>query len=677
MPARHPRLVALAAAALTAAAHAQPKPLLDLGAAPQAPAAGQGAGALALADDLRKQADDLSRSGSDRDRARGACRRFIQTLLTSGEAMGPGGSGRIVIARTLARGLPDIDRLITASEGPLGDAQAALLARDVESAARRLDEHADPWRATRDAFALLTRTLSAAPNSGWVDQDPQPDAALDIDAWARAGLSDSSVATLKDLDTLTAGALRWPPYQASALHIRRALREAANLLTAPPPWLPDPARRAAAAQFEAAAAALTDEAHAPGALASLRRMATLETLGARLSVLEDSPAIKRTRTEFAKAVEIAPPDPTTQASRLAAFDHTLDLVHPTFPDERTLVRQARPAWRVLQTSLKPTELKLTQVLPDVLSRDDALTDPGVAAAVAAHRRTIQDLQALAALNAAMVEPGAGEPSVTGPWKLAADRLFKLGQDMGKPSTHDESLTNLRDLATQTQEFMLLPGEIALRDAAKSTDKSSSWAVLTGDRAQPLLSEVSDRRGTWLSGWDKAGYAGAPAEVQRLRTLRDLMTILDAASMLIPAGSDAATPFASLNAWPGVELSPDALAALIAGLADKTAEATRLITGGDAGACAKALDQIRPAFAAALLIGHLAREAADRKISPETPVLLEIGSGGPVEGLTWRADAAARLAAICRYAEEVPIARKLGARDRAESLLKYVNARAAE
>jgi hypothetical protein len=225
--------------------------------------------------------------------------------------------------------------------------------------------------------------------------------------------------------------------------------------------------------------------------------------------------------------------------------------------------------------------------------------------------------------------------------------------------------------------MLLPGELALRDAAKSTDKSSPWAVLTGDRAQPLLAEIGDRRGTWLSGWDKAGYAGAPAEVQRLRTLRDLMTILDAAAMLMAAGGDAPTPFAALNAWPGVELSPDALAALTAGLADKTAEATRLITGGDAAGCAKVLDQIRSAHAAALLIGRLAHEALDRKIPAATPVLLGIACGGPVQSLTWQADAAAKLAAICRYAEEVPIVRKLGAKDRADSLLRYINSRAAE
>src|SRR5690349_20638896 len=120
--------------------------------------------------------------------------------------------------------------------------------------------------------------------------------------------------------------------------------------------------------------------------------------------------------------------------------------------------------------------------------------------------------------------------------------------------------------------------------------------------------------------------------------------------------------------------------LTAGLADQLAEATRLITTGDAPACAALVERTRKSHAAALLAARLCREAARRAIAPDAsssaPVLLEMATGGPTPA-SWLADQAARLADICRYTEESLTAKKLGAKDRAQALLTFVNARAAE
>lgn len=648
------------------------KPLLDLGAAPKPPAAGQGAGAIALADELRDQGQSLANRPDDREHARAAARMLARTLLTSGESMGPDGSMRIVLGRTLARGLPEIDRAIGALEGETGAAQASLLATDLTAAARSLDDpKADPWRETRDGFALLSRGLKPDDRTGWIDESLKADEPLagEIDRWSSA-LSFSAVdrEALVQLDALATAGVGWPAYHAAAVHLRRAAREACDGMSS----LPEPTRSGALDQFKAALHLPAEQRAA--AFMQLRRIARLAALALRVQSLDDAPAIKRLRTELARALsEPAPTDAAAESARLAALERTLALLHPKLPDERTIVRQLRPAWRVLAAALRPTEQKLVQALPEVLTRADAATDPGITSAIAAQRRAVQDIDLLLNLNTAMADQGTGEPGLNGLWKLAADRAFKLGQDLAKPTAHDEALAGLRELASQTQDFNELPGEAELK-AASRTDPSA-WSVLTGGQTQPLLAEIAGRRGTWLSGWDRNGFAAAPAEVARLRALRDLMAALDDAAAITPASGDFTPQFAALNAWPGFELSTGALAALTAGLREQTVEATRLITAGDAPGCAKITDRIRTDYAAALLIGRLAREAADRKVPVPAPTLLEAAAGGPVEGLSWQSGG--RLAELCRYAEEIPAARKLGAKDRAGALLRYVNARAGE
>src|SRR5215475_7267873 len=97
------RFVTLLVLPLASLAHAQNKPLLDLTAAPTAPAPGSGAGTLALADSLNSQSDQIERAGGTR--AATEIRRLAADLLSSGEKAGQPGSGRVVLGRTLADGI--------------------------------------------------------------------------------------------------------------------------------------------------------------------------------------------------------------------------------------------------------------------------------------------------------------------------------------------------------------------------------------------------------------------------------------------------------------------------------------------------------------------------------------------------------------------------------------------
>lgn len=682
---------------------AQRQPLLDLGAAPRAPAPGQGAGVLALAEELRKQADEVEHKpgAAARERAMGGARKLARALLTTGEQMGDKGSQRNVMGRTLARGMAGIDRVIAAcvDQTPeTGNAEVALAARDMLAAAAGVENQgADAWRLVRDGLAGLTQAASRQGSVtgafGWIDQWTEQDGPLagDVDAWVKApGVTPVTGQTIRELDALAESGLAWPAYRAPARHLRVAVRGGAGLLGGGPAWIPDTARRSLGEQFSVAIKQLATEADRDAGITALRRLARLGVLAARVDTLDDNPAVKRVRSALVQAMSA----PDTEARQLEAFDRVLDLdlARGKLPDEKALIRQVRPAWRVLGAGLKASEQKLEGALPEVLTHVDAMTDPGVASIIASHRRAIQDMEVLASLNTAMIgdaAPGtraSAEPAVAERWKRVADRVFKLGQELSKPDTKDTALTALRQMAQEIGNFTTLPGEESLREAVRlarlAAEKNepppnSAWSVLTGGKASALLSEISDRRGGWLAGWDKAGYAGSKGDVERLAALRGLMAVLEDAAAITTAGdADFIPAYAALQAWPGWELSDDGFRAIAGGLSGQTAGATLAIVNGDAGKCASLVETIRSERAAALLAGRLAREGAGRGLKAlglDGAALYEVGAGGP--GAGWMAASADEIADVCRYAEEAAVARKLGAKDRAEEILKFVNARA--
>jgi hypothetical protein len=140
-------------------------------------------------------------------------------------------------------------------------------------------------------------------------------------------------------------------------------------------------------------------------------------------------------------------------------------------------------------------------------------------------------------------------------------------------------------------------------------------------------------------------------------------------------------YAALQQWPGWDLSwtsMNTLASGPGGLMDQVSEASKLTLAGDTAKGADALAKIRRDFAIPLLAGRLAHEGQARGlIVINTPgaALLELASGGPIRTRSWMADWTDELDDVCRYTEEAMAARKLGAKDKAESILKFATMRA--
>lgn len=675
----------------TSAIAQQPKPLLDLGSGPKAPEAGTGAAAGALVEDMRRQADEIGhRAGATtRDQARAAARAFIRQLAATGEAAGQRGSQRLLIARTLARGLREIDSRIPADGAPGSSVSCTLLRDDLELAAAALTPDADPWRVTRDAFATITQ-LAPQNIAGW-PEDPHLDAALilpfgaEIELWAKLpGVSAEAAATLRELDAITTTAESWTAYGPAARQLRAAVRSAAGTLQSPISYLPDAAKKIMGEQFSGAVLKLDKDDRREAGLVELRRLAHLGRIAARAGEVEDQGLARKIRLSLIQLMGSSQPDLGGEARTLEAFERGLDLLASKgrLPDERDLARQLRPLNRALVPTLRDAERKLLAALPDLLTRLDAMTDPGVLATISAYKRAVRDLEIIGELNAAMIgekTATSGEPVVSDRWKRIADRVLKLGQDAARPELRESALEAVRGMGEQIAQFTKLPGEDSLRDSAQKAknaapDKpvSTAWTALTGGREGSLVSEISDRRGGWLDGWDRAGYAGSAGEVQRLMALRELMGVLDVARGLIETGPGSAT---ALNSWAGWEISGDGLKALAPDLAGMTSEATRMIVEGEAATCVEQVNKIREQCAGALLAARLARAAAESKQVFPADAMLEAGCGGPVAGVHWMARFADELADVCRYADEVAAAQKLGAASRAEAMLKFIGTRA--
>lgn len=657
-----------------------PGQTLDLGGGPSAPPPGSGAATRAMAEDLVRQAAATNSAGDAAASARAAARVLAARLISTGEAMGQTGSARIVLGRTLARGMEDLDRAIGSITGPTAEADLSLLARDFAAAAAALaPPEADACRITRDALAgVLGRGGEAA---GWIDE-PALAAPMvaplgpELAAWSAApGVAPEAIEALRGLDAVFEAAETWGAYRPAAARLRAAVRAAAAAPLGTQQWVPAATRERLGADFSAAARELASDniAGAPAALARLGRLARLIS---RVDELDDSAPGRRVRAAVADAAA------GLGGGGLDAMERTLDLALFKPADDRSLVRHVRPAWRIIAPTLRQTEQKLLGAMPEILARPEAMTDPAVLSAIAAHRRVVQDLQMLAGLSATLGERGidlAVKPGEQGPqprWVRISDRVLRLGQDMAKPEGRDEALASLRELAGQLERFLELPGEASLRRGGPA------WEVLAGGKQSALLSEISDRRGGWLDGWDRQGYAGAAGDIQRLDSLRaimetmhDLVPVVEATDARAATGGSAYT---ALLAWPGWELSPESLGELCRGMSDRTAEAVALITSGDAAKAQETVAQVRRDFAVAILAGRLARELEGRGQSPERTALSEAAAGGPAPGQSWMAERAAALADICRYGEEAAAAWKAKeSQDRAESLTRFVNRLAAE
>lgn len=686
---RSRRLIGVAAAGLVGLGvpAAAQKPLLDLTAAPGPPAAGSGTAALALADQLAAEAAAIQ-SKSDRPEAhlRAELRRLAQTLVGSGEKAGQTGSARVVLGRTLVGALPALDSAIAGATEP----QVLLASEDVAAAIRELGGgNPDPDLVVRDALAWLGALVTDPPAlGGWIDDQagppPQPLGGR-IDVWAGLpGVSPEAIAVIREFEdnALAAGAV----YAASAQRTRGLLLEAAAAMDAPAAWMSEPARRALGEQFSAAVKLLGARAMRAQALDGLSRLSRLAEVLRQIDALEDSPATKKVRAAAAQVIAL--PAAQTDPQTLDAMIRLLKLAGArlTWGDEKALVRQLRPGWKAAVNAAKPSEQRLLSVLPDVLRKPEAMTDPATLSAVTAHKRAVEDVQGLMDISRAFAGPGGGgaEPAAAPAWAHAADRVMKVCQDLASPAKKELSQQHLRSLITHIQTCWQIPGEEDLRGAVKSDagkpERTSIWAKLAGGKDGSLATEITDRRAGWINAWMKGAIVGSDGE--RLAVTRALIAVMADAGPVVqtPGAGKPGPAYAALQQWPGWELPWTTMASLSAGLAEQCAEATRVLLSGDAGKAAAMVEKIKADYPIPLLAGRLARQARARGLAADTTlgsVVRELTSGGPIAARSWMGRWTGQLDDVCRYAEESVAARRLGARDKADAILKFANSRALE
>ncbi len=693
---------ALAALTLGGVARAQ---LLDLpGGASGIADPGPGIGVLGLVDRLREEADELdAKKGDVPAGARAAIRRAAAELMARGDGAGAAGSATVLLGRTLAARLEDWDRLL-GEEGSIPEPVAALLAHDLNGAVASGALIVSPETTLRDAMAdLVAGAGQPAGMFGWVEAEPVPrdlgsQFTKEVEAWGTVpGVSPETIGAIRGLAATLAEADGWVAYRRSGARVRLLLMEGAGVLREVE-WIDDVARRALAEEFDRGAAEFADSGTRGSGSARLERLALIAGLIRETERLDASGpgagvgAVRRVRAAVVQAATRAAGDPSAER-RVAENSRRvlgLALARQDLPAESALVRQARPAWRHLLAAARRDEPQMLAALPDILRRPDAMTDPGIVAAVGRMQRTIDDLRGLAALCATMADGGAGEgrePVVANDWEPVGARVLELGQRMARGDEPERMVQHLRTFADRVSRLMRLPGEARLDAAlAAGGDEREVWDALTGSKAADLPPDFADRRRVWIRGWTQGKDDTEASEIARLENLRLLMGTLDDVTRVeavLREARDTGEPmpraYRPLQCWPGWEMSIEALTVLREGLVARLGDGVVLVLGPEQERAAKELEAIRVEFAAVRLCGRLLGLAEARGLG-DAGAPYEVVTGGPYEsgpGASWLGEHRAAIADVCRYAEEIGPAVSLGDRERVGRLRAFVNARAVE
>jgi hypothetical protein len=659
------------------------------------PPPGTGADILSLADALDRSIINLQAQspGPGTDAAIGL-RRIARALARDGEKAGAPGSGRILLARTIANDLAVLDDAL--ARGGIDPAILLMLAANLsEQSAPRFASAAPAEldRLLRDALAPLLDATGAPPGPwGWAADPPAPPdpsapLAPDLDRWAAIpGLTPEAIAALRELDGTLSEAEHWTAYRVSAALLRAEVRAASAALPAPgvQPWLAPEARERLARDFSEAAVALgTPGPSRDAGRSEMRRLASAARAAAAADRLPADNPGKRVRTALSDLLRNPATDREAEARALENFNSAAAnvLARTGFGEDRPLVRHLRPAWKALDKDCQAAEQALIDILPRLLQFGDALTDPAVLTPIAGQRRALDDLESLSAVSALLLKPRAtpaapglpldpsrpqipdtprpapsqrdSEPAAG--WKPVADRLLKISQDLNKPDAREAALSQFRDFASHVARLADLPGESDFRTLSGNSSSPPGWDAVTGGRAAELPPAIAAAREAWLQAFGKAGASDAP-RLELLATLMDQLSAAAAAqAALQPSGPPGtAKGRGSLNPWPGWELTSRAQDALVRPARDSLAKATALVLTGSDGPAAEALAATRSQFAALFLFGRLERRAAVLGFgsgSAAQSAVAELACGTPLDPDAWLVTQRDELAHICRYVEE--------------------------
>lgn len=662
---------------------------LSLGARPARP--DSSVAAIALRDRL-DAAIAASPKATERQRAGVAIRSLARHLTQRAMDAGPRAGAHLIVARTLAANFQELDRLL-ADEDLVDDALIALLLHDLEITDRDLPlEPEDLDRFMRDTFAQILDRLPDPPGAyAWTgeSQPIEPHAALS-DAWldtlVAAGIAGDAAQAVLNIREDVREALAWRAYRAEASRLVRSIEGAGAVIDERFTWVPPSSRDALVRSIGTHFLSL-DSDRRDAAIQSLDALARAGAAFELAHRLGDGPYATQARSALVQLAVAANLSRPAESARLDAFTRVLLLALASLPDERRTIRQLRPIHRLALGEADRTEALLLRSLAPVLQRDDAMADPGTVAAIGAHRQSVGDVRDIAAVSRWLAEQGAGlpEPIASPERRAIADHLLTLTRD---DADYDQAVAMIRDLAGQIDRFDQLPGESELRLAAMRagtgslTGASTIWADATGYRQNEIVALVDRLRNAWSEGWSRRFELGNhPTDFAQFDAARMLVETIGWAQIVSADAASTADDRAvrsPLQAWPGFELSPAALRAIMPPTAD-LAEAARLLVADRPGDTMDVMRKLRADHPAFELIARLESQAAAHSLertAEDDQVLYELCSGPPPAPWraqqAWLASSREDIADLCRYAEELAALRALNDTPRADATRAYVD-----
>lgn len=362
-----------------------------------APAPGEGMNSLALVESLQKEIAELSKPGVPGSALRSLVRTVAIDLVKAGVAQGPAGSAHVVLGRTLAQRRESVDRWAASHDVP---ADVLALMRETAGAGVPPERDAmEVW--ARDALGPLVVFAWPGEQIGWpaelsrvsvrVPTESLPDLAM------HAQFSDEVSAVFARVEERLAAAEQFGVTRAGAWRLRDDIAAAASIAGPQKPrWMSDPSLAAWRSELVACVTSLIPStgaaAYTPMQGASrLRVMRLAAELAAALQSLAPANSGRASLAALDQLISASEfrTDPGV-ADRLLASLEALSLVRVAPTEDKTLLRQLRPAARALEPAARNAASQLLEDLPRLIKRADALADPGVLASINSARRRRED-----------------------------------------------------------------------------------------------------------------------------------------------------------------------------------------------------------------------------------------------------------------------------------------------
>jgi len=571
-------------------------------------------------------------------------------VIRSGASRGPQGARVVLLGLTLARRLTSLDALIDDAD-PTARARTQSLLSELAAA---LPEHPDDLAvALRDALAPLAPAL-VDPRSvrlaSWFAEAPAP-AELVLDDRLLARLRTSAIAAerIDRLNELLRLGGSSPIYRGATVSLHGRLTRAGMLLAKAPAWLPAKAADTVAAELVLAIGLLSED---PSSLGARRSMERLELMSAIVLGLAEAKGPTAVRAQIAATTLLteahAPLDDAqwhNELSRLRALARAAELIslHASLARDQNFVRQLRPAARTLGDLAAISAAELLEVFPDALTNPDTLSTPRFVAALADHRRRIEDLRLLARVDAVLARDATGpreDRLARDEFRPVAEALLKHAKsalddirkgDVQSRQRAELSLGELRRTATTASDALYISGESDLR-SSMSPDQTPAGRRLRealGPLAEDIISSLDSSRKAWLLSLLREDDPKGPPAEANLRQLARVIELANDTAGLGLALSEEPAGF-SANVWPGFEAAREWLRPHEQPLRESLQGVAALVLRTDQSAD-RALAEVVRRHAAVLAAGRLVRlltPMREHLAAGALPSLTEAAAGSP-------------------------------------------------